>query len=531
MEPVNATEWRARARFLSAHHIRPIWYPHGRHDLIAHLLAYLVENIPSDPRSAALGTESPHPNSSDHMVGNVDVPAQSALIIRDENLEDTKSQHLAGNDVSGVSETPQVRVFVSHHHSPEEDAFTVRLVADLRTAGADVWVDTSGIQSGSFVAKISEGLAGRQWVVLVMTPEALASPWVRTEVEAGLNEFHAGRMLGVIPFVMRQCRTQDIPVLWRTLQRYYAPKGYELARDQLLAALGLSAVPAEQPQAQPDVPVAPPYAAPPDRFPLRLAELGYKATFLNGAEVIRPPLCDVSAGPFLMGTDPTKDGDGRDDEQPQNWVTLGAFQIGMYPVTVAEYACFVRATGQAAPTSSDGWQQLSWETQLQQRLDHPVVNVSWRDALAYARWLAEHTSQHWRMPTEAEWEKTARWEQSDGSARLYPWGDTFDASRANTEEGKNEMTTPVGSYPSGASPYGAQDMAGNVWEWTTSLYKPYPYTATYGRERAESTENRTLRGGAWNRLGFSAGTARRYGEVANLKDDDVGFRLVVSPIS
>src|SRR5689334_1168270 len=96
----------------------------------------------------------------------------------------------------------QVRIFVSHHHSPEEDALTGRLVADLEAAGADVWVDTAGISAGSFVAKISEGLAGRQWVVVVMTPAALASEWVRAEVEAGLVEYHARRMLGVIPLVM-----------------------------------------------------------------------------------------------------------------------------------------------------------------------------------------------------------------------------------------------------------------------------------------------------------------------------------------
>jgi TIR domain len=149
------------------------------------------------------------------------------------------------------------RIFVSHHHSPEEDAFTTRLVADLRAAGADVWVDTSGIPSGSFVAKISEGLAGRQWVVLVMTPEALASPWVRAEVESGLNEYHAGRMLGVIPFVMRPCRDDEIPVLWRTLHRYDATRGYEAGRDQLFVALGLSSAQAEPPRAQPVIPAIP----------------------------------------------------------------------------------------------------------------------------------------------------------------------------------------------------------------------------------------------------------------------------------
>ncbi len=113
--------------------------------------------------------------------------------------------------------------------------------------------------------------------------------------------------------------------------------------------------------------------------------------------------------------------------------------------------------------------------------------------MAYAKWLAERTGQPWRLPSEAEWEKAAR--GTDG--QIYPWGDTFDASRANTDEGKKGGTTPVGSYPSGASPFGALDMAGNVWEWTNTVYKPYPYVATDGRERLDSTENRVLRGGSW----------------------------------
>ena len=176
-------------------------------------------------------------------------------------------------------------------------------------------------------------------------------------------------------------------------------------------------------------------------------------------------------------------------------MTLGAYQIARYPVTVAEYACFVRATGRVAPIGEDGKQwQVSWQTQLRERLEHPVVMVSWQDAVAYAKWLAERTGQVWRLPSEAEWEKSAR--GTDG--RLYPWGDAFDASRCNTSEGKKGTTNSVGNYPSGASPYGALDMAGNVWERTSTLFKPYPYVATDGRERAESTENRVLRGGSWD---------------------------------
>ena len=134
-----------------------------------------------------------------------------------------------------------VRIFVSHHHSPEEDAFTARLVADLKAGGADVWVDDEGITSDDFVRKISEGLAGRQWLILVMTPVSVQSPWVQREVNAALGEQTAGRMLGVLPLVMTPCDVQAIPILWRNLHRYDATHGYEPARDRLVQTLGLKA--------------------------------------------------------------------------------------------------------------------------------------------------------------------------------------------------------------------------------------------------------------------------------------------------
>jgi formylglycine-generating enzyme required for sulfatase activity len=414
----------------------------------------------------------------------------------------------------------RVRVFVSHHHSPEEDAFTARLVSDLETAGADVWVDSAGIASDDFVKRISEGMAGRQWLVLVMSPAALKSPWVQREVNVALNEHSAGRMLGVLPFVMQPCSEEDIPLLWRTLQRHDAAKGYETARGRLFAALGL-----------PTDLIAPPlnsapsaYIAPPDRFPPRLAELGYRVAFLNGAEVIVPPVCDMPAGPFLMGSDPTKDKQAYSDEQ-QHWVTLGAYQIGTFPVTVAEYACFVRATGAAEPKSP--LIQVTWAQQTTERIDHPAVNISWQSAYVYAQWLAERTGQPWRLPSEAEWEKAARWDSATGTARIYPWGDTFGASRCNTGEGKKGKTTPVDSYPNGASPIGAQDMVGNVWEWTGSLYGPYAFSTSAGNERWESSGQRVLRGGSWARDARLARAACRL-HRAQSENRGSGFRLARS---
>jgi formylglycine-generating enzyme required for sulfatase activity len=259
---------------------------------------------------------------------------------------------------------------------------------------------------------------------------------------------------------------------------------------------------------------------PAHQFPPRLGQLGLVAyRSLRGAEYILPPVCTVPEGAFLMGSDPDLDPQATTAERPQHRVTLPAFQIGAFPVTVAEYACFVRV-GQKEPSN--------WQQQIRS-LDHPVVNVAWRDTVAYATWLAAHTGQPWRLPSEAEWEMAAR----GNEGLLYPWGDAFDASRCNTVESKKGGTTPAGGYPSGASSCGAQDLAGNVWEWTRSVYKPYPYTAGDGRERMESTEARVLRGGCWRAPAREARAAFRLA-VAPFFDilHPMGFRLVrASPSS
>ncbi|HEV8193579.1 MAG TPA: SUMF1/EgtB/PvdO family nonheme iron enzyme [Ktedonobacterales bacterium] len=255
-------------------------------------------------------------------------------------------------------------------------------------------------------------------------------------------------------------------------------------------------------------------SAPPDQFPLRLAALGYHVALLNGAEVLLPPLSPVPAGPFFIGSDPSKDPGAHVSEIPQHTLELGAFQIATYPITVAEYACFVRA-GQKEP--------YSWRRQLR-RLDHPVVYISWRTATAYANWLTERTGQPWRVPSEAEWEKAAR--GADG--RMYPWGDQFDASRANTSEGKPKGTTPVGSYLSGASPYGALDMVGNCWEWTNSVFHPYPYLPHDARAQEQLAAHRVLRGGSWGLDAWHARAAFRFDFDPFTVNYRFGFRLVLA---
>jgi len=135
-------------------------------------------------------------------------------------------------------------------------------------------------------------------------------------------------------------------------------------------------------------------------------------------QYVIPPVCEVPAGPFLMGSDKNKDAQAQDNELPQHVVTLAAYRIGTYPLTVAEYACFVHATQRSEPQRRPRvGNNLTWQTQLSERWDHPVVNVSWQDVLAYVRWLAQVTGETLRLPTESEWEKAAR--GADG--RIYPY--------------------------------------------------------------------------------------------------------------
>jgi len=249
-----------------------------------------------------------------------------------------------------------------------------------------------------------------------------------------------------------------------------------------------------------------------------------------------PELVQVAAGPFLMGTSEEQvkkmlaryewakefqEEGWFDDEQPQHEVTLDAYEIGRYPVTNAEYAAFVEAAGHSAPNHWDGGRVPEGLT------DHPVVYIFLRDAAAYVQWLAERTDQPYRLPTEAEWEKAARGE--DG--RLWPWGNEWNASVVNCKPGGPGGTTPVDQYPDGVSPYGCHDMAGNVWEWCSTIYKGYPYQADDGREQLDASGTRILRGGYWSSDAGRVRCASRLWYSIDVGGDNFGFRVARGSLS
>ncbi len=247
--------------------------------------------------------------------------------------------------------------------------------------------------------------------------------------------------------------------------------------------------------------------------------------------VPKPEMIFIPAGEFLMGSDPGKDKGAFDNEPPQHTLYLPEYYLAKTPVTNAQYAAFVQATGHDQPHHWAGGKPPRGKE------SHPVVYVSWYDAMAYCRWLSEITGRPYRLPSEAEWEKGAR--GSDG--RIYPWGNQWAVERCNSEEGDKEDTTPVGAYPEGASPYGLLDMAGNVWEWTRSLWGEdllwpsfrYPYDPADGREEldAPSVVLRVIRGGAFRSNRRSVRCACRYPGNPGSFYGLVGFRVVVAPDS
>lgn len=246
--------------------------------------------------------------------------------------------------------------------------------------------------------------------------------------------------------------------------------------------------------------------------------------------------CDVPAGEFLMGSvekaaaeyDPL----AAKNEMPQHVVNVGPFSISRYPITNAQYQAFVDDGGYTEKWQEcwtpEGWQQIqgakgprTGEGSLGLR-NHPAIYISWHEAQAFCRWLSRKSGAAVALPTEAQWEKAAR--GVDG--RRYPWGADLIPDHANYERTHLEGTSAAGIFPKGASPCGAQDMAANVWEWTSSLPGAYPYDAADGREDPASAEPRAMRGGSFRTDGGRIRCAAREKSTPDHRSRAVGFRIV-----
>jgi formylglycine-generating enzyme required for sulfatase activity len=236
--------------------------------------------------------------------------------------------------------------------------------------------------------------------------------------------------------------------------------------------------------------------------------------------------CHIPAGKFIMGSK-DDDPEANDSEKPQHLVNIPYdYWLARFTVTNDQYNAFIQSSGGNHTVPN-------WEN----KPDHPVVSVSWEDAQVYVKWLNEFGAASlpkgyfFRLPTEAEWEKSAR--GTDG--RVYPWGNEFDPQKCNSAEGKKGTTTPVGTYsPLGDSPYGCADLCGNVWEWTHSLFAKYPYKAEDGRENEQGFSGyqtlvgRTVRGGFYHNFHRDLRVAYRIwlGDILYRR---IGFRVALAP--
>ncbi len=241
-------------------------------------------------------------------------------------------------------------------------------------------------------------------------------------------------------------------------------------------------------------------------------------TFPDGAEMVFVP-----PGEFLMGS---AAGEGYDDERPQHTVYLEAFLIDKTEVSNSQYQrCVDVGACQQSKYFGDS---------VYNNAGQPVVGVSWEDARAYCAWVGQ------RLPTEAEWEKAAR----GTGGRIYPWGNEFDGNRLNycdsncpsdqKDVGVSDgyaLTSPVGSYPAGASPYGILDMAGNVWEWVADWYDENYYISSPSSNPAGpgAGNNRVLRGGSWDDNPDYVRSGARGWYSPDARFGDFGFRCARSP--
>ncbi|MCA1657872.1 MAG: formylglycine-generating enzyme family protein, partial [Verrucomicrobiaceae bacterium] len=227
----------------------------------------------------------------------------------------------------------------------------------------------------------------------------------------------------------------------------------------------------------------------------------------------------IPGGEFLMGSDAP---DAGPDEQPLTPVTLSEFYMSRHPVTNDQYEQFDPSHKLKRINGAGG--------------DHPVVYVTSLEAIKYCQWLGQRDGKNYRLPTEAEWEYAARGIDS----RKYPWGNhdrrrgfanfadastTFPWRDPGVEDGYPE-TSPVGAFPRGASFFGIEDMAGNVWEWCLDFYQPLAGAPKRNPRGVASGSKRVYRGGSWKSRFSNLRATARGSNVSNYSCNDVGFRIV-----
>lgn len=224
----------------------------------------------------------------------------------------------------------------------------------------------------------------------------------------------------------------------------------------------------------------------------------------------------IPGGEFIMGNSESVD----EDERPAVKVYVGDFYINKYEIANEAYNKFIIATGHTPPPF--------WKDNRFKHSNHPVVGVSFHDAVAYTKWAGQ------RLPTEAEWEKAAK---GDGNLK-WPWGNNKPRKKdilfylnSFGRYDNYEYTAPVDYYPAGISPYGVYNMLGNVWEWCSDWYEAQYYSRidTINPTGPESGNRKVLRGGAWSNSFENISITRRISNFPDVQLDIYGFRTAITP--
>jgi formylglycine-generating enzyme required for sulfatase activity len=226
----------------------------------------------------------------------------------------------------------------------------------------------------------------------------------------------------------------------------------------------------------------------------------------------RQDMLAIPGGEFVMGSYQ------RDDQEPPHVVDLKSFYIDTIEVTNAAYEQCVAAGKCQRPADLGSYSHTSYYVDAAYA-NYPVINVTWEQARDYCTWGGK------RLPTEAEWEKAASWNDAAQHKTIWPWDGRFDTALLNTDARLGDVSA-TRQFP--AELNGTFDMAGNVWEWTSSLFKPYPYDAGDGREDLEAIGERVFRGGSWAQSPGTRATFRDHA-AQTYQNNEIGFRCAASP--
>jgi formylglycine-generating enzyme required for sulfatase activity len=444
----------------------------------------------------------------------------------------------------------KVRIFISYKHRNEDEDILRELKGymeyDVQQAGGELWYDKGIDWGANWHNQIKQEIEKADIALLFISQEYLSSSYVnRDEIPDFLRKRRNEGML-VLPLILSSCRwdardwlkeTQFFP----TSRDYPTVRAYRNARkeDELYKEITdalVRLVESKREQIRKNIKVS---TRPSDDLQTEISpefqRLQQVAAKLNSLPDYCPRWIAVPASTTIIGDDTLPN-------TPEHKVDIGAFLIAKTPIVQQHYQRFLLLNPKhRVPSDPEFFPDYSWNeverTPPTDKLDHPVVLVSATDAEAYCKWLTSELQHElrqlpgkWevRLPSEFEWELAAR----GTDHRPYPWGYGAPTNELCNLSGQFKGTTPVGKFPNGKSPFGLFDMIGNVWEWTRSAMRDYPYDPSDERELPADIELRVLRGGSWQ-PDANMQTLRpafRYGELADFMYDTVGFRVVISTV-